>query len=77
MNQKGERILEEALALSESDRASLAASLLESLDPGSDADVDTAWAEEIARRLDSIDRGEVTLIPWDTVLDTLRNRHNG
>jgi putative addiction module component (TIGR02574 family) len=58
------RLLEEALHLSDDDRAALAASLIESLDPDFDEDATAAWGDEVRGRLDELDRGESTGIPW-------------
>lgn len=58
------RLLEEALRLSNHERAALAASLIESLDPDVDEDATAAWGDEIRRRLDELDHGESTGIPW-------------
>jgi putative addiction module component (TIGR02574 family) len=77
MNIQSQQLLESALSLPESDRAELAASLIHSLDPVRDSDVDAAWAEEIKRRIESIDRGEVKLVPWDDVMQEMRDRRNG
>ncbi len=77
MDRHPREILESALALPESERADLAASLIRSLDSDVDEDANTAWAAEIQRRLRSIDNGEVTLIPWDDVISELRERKNG
>lgn len=68
MNTQTEQILRSALALPESERAEIAASLIDSLELQRDEDADEVWAEEIRRRLESIDKGEVKLIPWDDVL---------
>ena len=58
------RLLEEALKLSPAARAALAASLLESLDEEVDEGAETAWAEEIAKRIRELDSGAVTPVPW-------------
>lgn len=58
-------LLEEALELPPAERAALAGSLLASLEAESDDDAEAAWELEIARRLEQIDRGEVTMIPWE------------
>jgi putative addiction module component (TIGR02574 family) len=58
-------ILESALQLPERDRADLAASLIESLDESFDADAQTAWAEEVRRRIADLDSGSVKTVPWD------------
>ncbi|MCP4379043.1 MAG: addiction module protein, partial [bacterium] len=46
--------------LSDSDRAELAAWLIESLDAEVDHDVDATWDAEIKRRIDELDSGTVT-----------------
>ena len=51
--------------------------LLLSLGEPSPEDVEAAWGDEIKRRLDSIDRGEVTMIPADEVMRELRERLHG
>jgi putative addiction module component (TIGR02574 family) len=61
-----------ALSLPKSERARLAERLIASLDD--DSDVEQAWAAEIRRRLDSIDRGEVETIPAEQVLAEARRR---
>lgn len=60
-------IHEEASALDESDRARLAGLLLESVGIVSDREVEQAWADEIDKRLASIDDGTAALIPWEEV----------
>jgi putative addiction module component (TIGR02574 family) len=67
-------ILKEALALPPEARAAVASSLLESLDDEVDEGAEEAWKEEIARRLDDIDKGKVKLIPWATVRCRLMGR---
>ena len=63
-----------AAQLSDSERAELALSLIESLDGPADPDVEEAWRLEIERRMGQIDRGEVQLIPGDEVFARLRRR---
>lgn len=77
MNTESENILRSALALSESERAEIAAWLIDSLDASADEDVDAAWAAEIQRRIESIDKGEVKLVPWDEVMREMRERRHG
>ena len=60
-------LLKHALTLSDKERAELASSLIDSLDTTVDADAELAWQQEIARRLDEIESGRVTTIPWDEV----------
>ena len=77
MNAQSQDLLQSALALPESDRAELAASLIRSLDSHADEDADAAWAAEIQRCVESIDNGEVKLIPWNDVMREMRDRKNG
>jgi putative addiction module component (TIGR02574 family) len=67
-------IIRDAAALSESDRATLAGVLIESLEGKPDDDVETAWSAEIERRAAQIDAGEVALIPWEQVREELFGR---
>jgi putative addiction module component (TIGR02574 family) len=77
MNIESERLLRSVLALPESDRAQIAASLIHSLDRETDENVDAAWAAEIERRIESVDKGEVKLVPWDDVMREMRDRRHG
>lgn len=74
MDASFEQIQQSAMSLSDSERAELAASLIGSLDPQFDKNADEAWAAEIQRRIESLDNGEVNLIPWDDVIREMRNR---
>lgn len=77
MNTESQHVLETALALPDSDRAEIAASLIQSLDPETDEGADAAWAAEIQHRLEEIDKGEVKLIPWDEVMQEMRSGNHG
>ncbi len=77
MKTESQQLLRTALALPESDRAEIAASLIHSLDTSTDEEVDAAWAVEIQRRIESIDNGEVELVPWDAVMREMRERGLG
>jgi len=63
------QLIDEALALSDSDRATLASLLLKSLDSEVDVDpdVEAAWAQEAERRWHEIESGTVATIPWEDV----------
>ena len=63
-----------ALSLPDSDRATLAAELIDSLDPGFDVDHEAAWSEEIARRIAALDSGQAMTIPWDEVRARMTGR---
>ena len=67
MTQETHDLLQKALALPESERAELAGNLLSSLDTTLDPDVDAAWQQEVARRLDEVQSGKVETIPWEEV----------
>jgi putative addiction module component (TIGR02574 family) len=67
-------LLQKALALSDEERASLAGSLLDSLDAPVDEDVEAAWTQEIARRLDDLDSGRSNTVPWEEVRARIASR---
>ena len=67
MTENMQHLLNSALQLSDTDRAELAGLLLESLDEDHDADAQSVWSDEIARRLEELDSGAVKPIPWSEV----------
>ena len=67
MKRDWEELLREALALPPEARASLAGSLIDSLDATIDDDVEAAWDQEIARRIRDLDAGKSIPIPWTEV----------
>jgi putative addiction module component (TIGR02574 family) len=75
MSPNAKKILEEAMQLEPTARALIAETLLESLDFEEDFEVSQAWRDEIQRRCEQIDRGEVELIDSDTVMGELRKKH--
>jgi putative addiction module component (TIGR02574 family) len=64
MNTAAKKLYDNALQLPDSERAELAAWLIESLDPEVDHDADAAWDTEIKRRIEELDSGAVTAVPW-------------
>ena len=66
-----EQLEQQARELSAEERARLAQSLLESLHAPV-AEVEAAWAEEIARRVAAFDRGEITSYPAEDVFAEAR-----
>ena len=58
-------LFRQASDLDEHDRAVLAGLLLESLEHEVYEDVETAWKEEIERRLGELDADSVELVPWE------------
>ena len=71
MTKNADRLLEEALQLTPSERAKIAAELLSSLDE-QDADVKAAWAAEIARRAVDAEADPDDEEDWRTALDDVR-----
>jgi hypothetical protein len=51
MTQQALDLLQKALSLSKEERADLACSLVESLDASADEGAESAWNEEISRRI--------------------------
>jgi putative addiction module component (TIGR02574 family) len=58
------QLLVEALRLSDEERAALAGELIQSLERDVDADAEAASSDEIRARLDRVDSGAATTIPW-------------
>jgi putative addiction module component (TIGR02574 family) len=76
MSRKLQELFEEASALPEHDRATLADLLLESLGDERDEGVEQAWEEEIERRIRAVDAGEMATIPWEEVQAELHARRH-
>jgi putative addiction module component (TIGR02574 family) len=53
--------------LTASERAEVAEQLIASLDEAANTDVEQAWQEDVQRRLQQVERGEVKTIPWEEV----------
>lgn len=64
MSGKGQKLLEEALALPADERADMAATLIDSLDEREDEAIEEAWAREVKRRIQEVESNEVKTIPW-------------
>lgn len=67
MSEEATALLKKALTLPVRERADLASSLIDSLDTTCDENVEAAWQEEIARRVESLRSGEARTIPWEEV----------
>ena len=67
-------LFRQASELDEHDRATLAGLLLESLEHEVEEDVESAWQEEIERRLAELDADSVKLVSWDEVKAKLMRR---
>jgi putative addiction module component (TIGR02574 family) len=70
MDSQLEAIEAEALKLTSGERAALAQRLLASLDE--DAEIEDAWAAEVARRIADVENGTVKVIPIDEALARVR-----
>jgi putative addiction module component (TIGR02574 family) len=68
------RLFSEAFDLPESERATLAGLLIESIEPPPDPGVDEAWAAVAERRWREIESGSVQTIPWEEVRAKLDRR---
>jgi len=60
-------LLKRALTLSPKDRAALAGSLIDSLEPAADPTVESAWNQEILRRIEELESGKSRTVPWEEV----------
>ncbi len=77
MTSTAKSLLDEALNLSDKERAEIAGALLESLDLPFDSEVEEAWRLEVEKRVAQLDAGEVTAVPWSMVRDELYSRLSG
>lgn len=66
-----EKLVEELLDLEEDERAELAGLLIESLDAEVEEGVEPAWLQEVERRMESLDTGEVNTVAWEEVKEWL------
>jgi putative addiction module component (TIGR02574 family) len=74
MTERSLELLEKALTLTEEERAELAGSLLQSLDQSIDEDAEAAWQKELFGRVDELNSGKATTIPWDEVQRKISSR---
>jgi len=74
MTEQTSNLLQKALSLSEEERADLACSLLNSLDPTVDEGAAGAWDKEIARRISDLDSGQANTVSWEEVRNRLSSK---
>ncbi|HZV88340.1 MAG TPA: addiction module protein [Candidatus Binatus sp.] len=74
MTEQASNLLEKALTLSEEERAELACSLIDSLDPTVDEGAASAWDQEIAQRISDLDSGRAKTVPWEEVRGRLASK---
>ena len=67
-----EALLDEALALPEDQRAALVKSLQETLASSPSPEVEAAWAQEVASRVEDVRAGTADLIPADQAIAEIR-----
>ena len=67
MRPQAETVLQEALSLPEQERTEIVGALLESLEPEPEADVETAWREEVANRVAALEAEKVEMTSWETI----------
>jgi len=74
-------LLKRALSLPAEERAALANTLLDSLDPANDQagdSVEEAWDKEVVRRMKDLEAGRAVTVPWEEprlqLLATLNER---
>jgi putative addiction module component (TIGR02574 family) len=74
VTEQASNLLEKALTLSEEERAELACSLIDSLDPTVDEGAASAWDQEIAQRISDLDSGRAKTVPWEEVRGRLASK---
>ena len=62
-----EKIKKQALELSDQERAELAHMLIDSLHPEKELESEEAWSEEIKKRIDRYEQGEISAKSWSEV----------
>jgi len=60
-------LYQEAMDLTDKDRAELVGLLLETLDIDEESGVEAAWLKEIEHRISQLDAGSVKSAPWSEV----------
>ena len=69
-----EQLLSHILELPEPERAELAQKLIKSLDAPADKDVESAWDQEIVRRIAQIDSGQAKLLDREEFRKKLQDK---
>jgi putative addiction module component (TIGR02574 family) len=62
----------QAMELSPKERADLARALLESLEVISDEEREKLWLEEVGRRIERVQTGQSTLIPFEEAMQRMK-----
>ena len=74
MNERVKKLTEEIRRLSPEEKADLIDELLVLTYGGPDPEINKAWAEEIDRRIDAVERGEARTVPAEEAMARLRSR---
>ena len=74
MSTDAKKLLDDALLLPRTDRAGLAACLIESLEGLMEADCEAAWREEVRRRVHDLDGGQAQTVPWPEARSRILSR---
>jgi putative addiction module component (TIGR02574 family) len=72
MSARADTILGTALELPPEERAWLAEELIASLDQHRNAEIESAWASEIERRVAEVESGDAETVGWDEVRARIR-----
>ena len=73
MSSSNRKLEEQVKKLPQKDRARLAMSLIESLDPGTDEDAEALWFDEAEKRLKDYDAGEKESRPVSDVIAEIKS----
>lgn len=77
MSVSRENLYKAAMSLDSKERADLIAMLLASLQDETDGGVESAWLDEIERRLASLDSGETLSVAWSEARSRIFSRGGG
>jgi putative addiction module component (TIGR02574 family) len=75
MTEDVKKVLNQALALTEVERAGLAASLIASLEEEETGDVEAAWEVELKARIEDLDSGNTVGITWSSLFCNISNKN--
>ena len=73
MSSSNRTLEEQVKRLPQKDRARLALSLIESLDPGTDEDAEALWLDEAEKRLKGYEAGETQSRPVNDVIAEIKS----
>ena len=65
------KLVEELLDLEDGERAEIVGMLIESLDVEVEEGVEAAWLQEVERRMESLETGDIKTVSWEEVKERL------